>query len=229
MIRALAVVGLLTLATATAGRAGADEPELAPPPLEDVSMPLVTVTVLLQTLNVDLCSSPAVAPFVLFDTVELARRALGRYHRDRTEAELAEFTDLFGRRFQQWYAGALGRIRDPQIGAGTIDGSWAVLPARTSRPGRDLVYHLHHAEGRRWLVYDVQVNGRSRLGLFNAEYDRIILNEGYRALVDRLRAEVEREARSPLGCSAAVSDAGVRPAAGPDRTDAGPPARRRRR
>jgi MlaC protein len=227
VIRLLLLVGVLALAAG--GRARANEPEPAPPPLEDSSTPLVTVTVLLQTLNVDLCSAPTVTPSVLFDTVELARRALGRYHRDRTEAELAQFTDLFGLRFQQWYTGALGRIRDLRIVAGTTDGDWAVLPARTSRPGRDLVYRLHRADGRRWLVYDVEVNGRSRLGLFHVEYDRIILDEGYRALVARLREEVDREARSPLGCSAAVSGGDARPAAGPDRTGADPPARRRRR
>ncbi len=219
MIRALALLGVLALAS-PAGGAGPDDT-------------LDEVTVRLNQLNVELCSAAPSAPSGLFDTTEIARRALGHYHRDRTHGELAEFTGLMALRFQQWYAGMLGRITELRIGTGTVDGDWATLRARIARSGsgreRDLIYRLHRTPGGPWLVYDVENNGRSRLRAFHGEFDRIILNEGYRELVDRIRRDVDRDAGTQPVCAASLTGADGRPVVGPDRTGADPPAQRRRR
>ena len=220
MIRALALLGLLALATPAGGAGPEDGLEPAPPGL-DASSPLVAVTALLNQLNADLCSAAPGAPSGLFDAGEIARRALGRYHRDRTEGELAEFTELIGLRFQQWYAGVLARLAELRIGAGTIDGDWGIVPARISRSGsgreRGLIYRLHRTPGRRWLVYDVEINGRSRLRGFHGDFDRIILNEGYRELIDRVHKDVDRDARTQPVCAASLAGSDVQPVAGPDR------------
>jgi ABC-type transporter MlaC component len=225
-MRALVRIGVLVLAATVAAAAG-DEPEAAPLELDGASTPLVAVRVVLQALNLDLCSASSGVVPGLFDTVELARRALGRHDRDRTKAERADFTERFALHFQQWYAGVLGKRRDkPLLGAETIDGNWAILRATISRAGQDrlagqdrhMVYRLHRVDGDRWLVYDVEMNGRGHLRVFHDEFDRIIITDGYRALVDRLRTEVrEVAARS---CPASPTGADVRPATAPDRTGA---------
>ncbi len=217
MIRALALLGVLALASPAGGAVPDDT--------------LNEVTVLLNQLNAELCRAAPGAPSGLFDTTEIARRALGRHHRDRTAGELAEFTKLIALRFQQRYAGMLGRIAELRIVTGTAEGDWAILPARISSSGsgreRGLTYRLHRTSGGRWLVYDVESNGRSRLRALHAEFDRIILNEGYRELVDRIRKDVDQDARTQPVCAASLTH--VRPVAAPDRTGADPAARRRRR
>jgi phospholipid transport system substrate-binding protein len=226
--RALLLISVLALVATVGAAAAEDKPEPAAPALADDSTPTPAVRAVLQTLNVDLCSASSGVVPGLFDIGELARRALGRYHRDRTPAELAEFTELFALHFQQWYAGVLGKRRDkPRLGAETIDGDWAVLSATISRAGQDrlsgqdrhMVYRLHRVKGDRWLVYDVEINGRGHLRVFYDEFDRIIITDGYRALVDRLRTDVREVAARP--CSASPTGADVRPATAPDRTGAG--------
>jgi ABC-type transporter MlaC component len=136
----------------------------------------------------------------------MARRALGRFERDRTRAELAEFAGLIHLRFLRWYTRLLEREGEPRIAEETTSGGWAVLSATISRadrfrPERHLLYRLHRADSDRWLVYDVEFNGVSRLRTFHREFDRIILNEGYRELVDRIHADLrlDRGARTDPG------------------------------
>lgn len=219
MIRALTLLGVLALASPAAG-AGPDDA-------------LTEVTARLHQLNAELCRTVSRDASPLFDTKEIALRALGRYRRDRTAGERAEFARLIALRLQQWYAGILRRIAELRIGTGTVDGNWATLPARSSslepRRERELTYRLHRTpEG--WLLYDVETNGRSRLHAFYRDFDRIILNEGYRELIDRVRREVgDRDARTQPACAASLTGDDARPVAGPDRTGADPPAQRRRR
>lgn len=129
----------------------------------------------------------------LFDGTEIARRALGRHWRDRTAAEREQLVTLLRGHFVTWYSRLCERREFVQFGTATVDGDRAVLSARSIREGRDvsILYRLQSPDGKRWLVYDVEVAGRSHVRALHAEFDRILLNEGYGELIPRLAAEQE--------------------------------------
>ena len=214
-MRCWVLFGVLVLTSVIGGAAAGDVPRAEAPALDGESTLREAVT----TLNRDTCEAASGKVPVRFDTTELTRRALGRHHRDWTKAESAEFTRLFARRFQQWYAGVLRRGGEPRFGPATIDGNWAELQAtipRSDQEDRPVIYRLHRTTGHPWLVYDVHTNGRSRLRAFYGEFDPIIFNEGFGALVERLRTEVD----GWPGCSTSPGGASRLPAAAPDRTGA---------
>jgi phospholipid transport system substrate-binding protein len=128
-----------------------------------------------------------------FDYQEIARRALGRHWRDRTEADRGELVALLRGHFLGWYSRLCQRQDLLHFQAPVVDGDRAVLPARAIREGRavSIVYRLQLSDTARWLVYDVEVAGRSHARTLYAELDRILLNEGYRDVVARLAEEQE--------------------------------------
>src|SRR5262245_23147149 len=128
-----------------------------------------------------------------FDWTEIAQRSLGRHWRDLSPAQRSQFTTVFGCRFAQWYATMISRDRSREAdgSSGWIDpsGDWAVLNLGRPESVRPLSYRLHLRESR-WLVYDVEVNGRSAIRRFYLEHDPVILDEGYPELVSRLCARI---------------------------------------
>lgn len=179
MTRLIVLLGIVALAAvgggAVTGGAAPDTPVL----------PLSDATKALEAFH----TSVAMAPPGPFDVKEIARRALGRHWRDRTEAEVADFGELIVRRVLHWYKGLLRREGMPTFEPGTAIGSRAILPATAPTRKSTLVYRLRWTDGGPWRVYDVETNGRSRIRAYYTEFDQVILNEGYRVLVSRLRAD----------------------------------------
>jgi hypothetical protein len=196
------VLGLLALAT------GAGLAVAADPPAKDPDRPLAFVVGAMDALrdfNTRACTIES--PGVL-DVKEIGRRALGRHAHDLNRAEVAEFGELVARRLLRWYAGVLDRERsapgsaasaDPIFGTATAIGSWAAVSAITPGRRRTFVYHLRWTDDGPWRLYDIEANGRSRIRAYYTEFDRIILNEGYRVLARRLRTEVDETRRADNG------------------------------
>jgi ABC-type transporter MlaC component len=137
----------------------------------------------------------------LFDYRDMARRALGRHWRDRTGAERSQLVDLVRQHVLAWYSRLCERHDFVQFGVPVGDGDRASLAGRAIRGGRDvtIVYRLRSPDTKRWLVYDVEVAGRSHARALYAEFDRLLLNEGYAELVARLTldSETPRAAGTP--------------------------------
>jgi ABC-type transporter MlaC component len=190
--RAIAGAVLLGVASWAPSASLADDPARRAPRATGASLEQATAE--LTKLNAAACNAGAPGVPAVFDVDEMARRALGRHWRDRSELERGRFTRRFASLFGRWYRGLCERQGQPHLGRPVAEGAWAHVPAVIMREGRrvSLVYRLHERrlspEEARWLVYDVDVNGRSRLRAFYAEFDRIILNEGYADLVGRLDA-----------------------------------------
>lgn len=202
MKRRILLVGVLALTTA----AGLGTPAVSEESRRDDAASLgsfLGVMGALKDFSTRVCQEE---PQAAFDLLEIARRALGRHAPDHRDRELGEFGQLVARRLLRWYSGTLQRERvgllreswpDPIFGTGTAIGSWASITAITPitaipSPRRTFVYHLRWADGT-WRVYDIELNSRSRIRAYYTEFDRIILNEGYPALLRRLKAEVARD------------------------------------
>jgi ABC-type transporter MlaC component len=230
MRAAVALLGVLVLAAAGPSATGAGEVR------PDGREPTPRATI--EQLNAQLRSAMAsdgrrldAAAAGLLDTTEIARRALGRHDRDRTAGERAEFAPLMAAHFVEWYAGVLGRNPRLQLETTSIDGAWAVVRASAPRQGRDLemAFRLRRGAGDRWLLYDVETNGRSRLHSLYGEFDRVILNEGYRELVDRVGVDLAARRDRARPADTHLTDPPALPAGAPDRTRADPGVTRPRR
>src|SRR5262245_10487527 len=103
----------------------------------------------------------------VFDSQEIAKRTLGVYWKDRTEAERQEFVEVFTALVEKTYASSLDRYRkDFQVlfDQERIDGDFAEVDSRIIDPvlqkAFSLNYHLHKVDGK-WLVYDVVIENVS--------------------------------------------------------------------
>jgi ABC-type transporter MlaC component len=128
----------------------------------------------------------------IFDLDEIARRTLGRHWHDRTEAERTRAMELLRAYYVRRYARFCERQEHVHFERPIVDGNRAVLVARGIREGHDVpvVYRLRSSDTKRWVVYDVDVGGRSHTRSTYMELDRIILNEGYRHMVEQVAADL---------------------------------------
>ena len=129
-----------------------------------------------------------------FDLVEMARRALGRYWRDRTDRERQQFVALFGDLLQRAY---LGRIeadageRVDYVGE-SLDGDYATVRTRivTSRDTDIPVTYRMIRRGDRWLVYDVLVEGVSLIENYRTQFTTIIETSSYGELITKIQTRL---------------------------------------
>jgi len=129
----------------------------------------------------------------VFDWREMARRSLGVHWAARSEAEQAEFVDLFRELIQGSYITQLERYSgEPVRFTGEkLDGNLGLVNTRiVTRRGQEIPidYRLLNRDGR-WRVYEVLVEGVSMISNFRTQFDKLIRTSGYAELVKRLRAK----------------------------------------
>lgn len=143
----------------------------------------------------------------LIDRREVARRTLGVYWRDRTEAQRTEFVEIFtslveksyGETFDkqaQKYLDTIQFLYDKE----TIDGNFAEVGTRIFLPSENkyfsINYRFHRAD-ERWLIYDVVVENVSMVRNFRTQFYRIIGKTSYENLVQQLQAKLKQLAAAP--------------------------------
>jgi phospholipid transport system substrate-binding protein len=155
----------------------------------------------------------------LFDFDDVARRALGRHWTARTPAERAEFVRLFTALLERTYLGKIEMYSGETITfvGEQIDGDVATVQSRIvsprTRATTALDYRLHLKE-RRWQVYDILIDRVSFVANYRSQFDRIIHESSYGAMIQQLRLNVD----GPTHATSASprTDADSRPRA-PDR------------
>ena len=85
-----------------------------------------------------------------------------------------------------------------------VEGEYAIV--RTTLPlssGHDMPidYRMHNLE-ERWRVYDLTVDGISRVTNYRAQFNKIIRTSSYEALVAKFKSQIE--APAPPAASGAV-------------------------
>lgn len=136
-----------------------------------------------------------------FDWSEIARRALGRYWRGRTEEEKKEFTSLFARLVEQTY---MNKVEDYsgeviRYTGEHVDGDYASVDVViVTKKNVDIpVEYKLMLEGTRWLVYDVFIEGVSLVNNYRSQFDGILMNESFSQLVKKLKAKVDEDNPPP--------------------------------
>lgn len=143
-----------------------------------------------------------------FDFRGAAQRALGDQWRARTAAEQKDFTALFTgfveRGFVFWLAsvaaidGLRGGVTVTYLGEEIVRDRAAVRTTLGARGGRQVLleYGMIHRKPA-WVVDDVTIDGISLVANYRAQFERVIRNGSYRALVERMRERVATEIPRP--------------------------------
>jgi phospholipid transport system substrate-binding protein len=131
-----------------------------------------------------------------FDFESMARDALGQPWATLTAEQQAEFTRLFGDRFEQSYSllvlRFLGERTTSYVGE-SIDGNRATVRTFlvSEKDGTLPVDYRLALRDDRWTVVDVVVDGVSLAGNYRAQFGRIIRTSSYETLLRRMRKSVE--------------------------------------
>ncbi len=136
----------------------------------------------------------------IFDYGEMAQRSMARHWRDRSAAEKQEFVSLFETLLENSYAGKIESYNQEKIVYlnERIEGEYAEVKSKVVTAKRDeysLGYRLMK-KGGKWLAYDVVIEGVSLVSNYRGQFNRLIVNEGYPALLKKLRSKRE-EIKAP--------------------------------
>ena len=144
-----------------------------------------------------------------FDWEGMARRALGRHWRRRSESERKEFTEMFSDLIANTYLNTIERNLDTEIryeGEQIEEDYATVKTIAVTNKGTEvpIVYWVRKADvpnpppatGTRpsWLVYDVQIEGVSMVRNYRSQFNEVIVGSSYAKLVDRLKTKVTEAA-----------------------------------
>jgi phospholipid transport system substrate-binding protein len=128
-----------------------------------------------------------------FDWEEIAKRSLGMYWKDRSEAEKMEFTGLLKNLLLNSY---LTKILDNYSGQSVIfdkeiinESNLAQVESRiVNKADKSIVIGARlMKKGDTWMVYDLIIEGVSSLKNYRAQFYDIIRQSSYSDLVKRLR------------------------------------------
>ena len=136
----------------------------------------------------------------IFDYNEMAQRSLATHWKERKEGERKEFVALFETLLENSYSGKIESYKNEKIVylKESIDGPYAEVKSKVIVPRGDeyvLDYRLMQ-KGGKWMVYDVVIEGVSLVSNYRGQFNRIINNQGYPALVKKLRTK-SQEIKAP--------------------------------
>jgi len=133
-----------------------------------------------------------------FDAQEIAKRTLGTYWRDRTDAQRKEFTHLFTELVEKTYSGTLDRYNtDVQFffDQERIEENYAEVDTRILDPAQNKTfsvgYRLHKVDGR-WLIYDIVAENVSLVRNYRNQFNRILSKSSYEDLVQTIQAKLKQ-------------------------------------
>jgi phospholipid transport system substrate-binding protein len=137
-----------------------------------------------------------------FGFEEMAQRALGPHWKKLTGEQKQEFVSLFSDLLEPAYSSKIesygGSQSDIRYIKETID-TQGYASVRTEIATRDLPveveYRLLHHHGK-WEVYDVVIEGVSLVNNYRTQFNKIIVQESYAALVKQMQLKREQEKAS---------------------------------
>lgn len=134
-----------------------------------------------------------------FDYREMAKRTLPATWKTLTEAEQKEFVDLFQSFLSASYADKIEGYSGEQVQylSERLEGDYSEVRTKIVSEKTDLPidYRLMRRTDD-WFVYDVIADGVSLVRNYRGQFDKIIRESGYRALVEELRKK-SKEAKPP--------------------------------
>src|SRR5258706_6496828 len=114
----------------------------------------------------------------------MARRSLGRYYRDLTEAQRAQYPPAFRKHVTNTYRHTTDHYTDEDVNViadrKEPDGDWIVqtriIGSKDNRPGQEIAkvdYRLRSKDGQ-WKVIDLTIDGVSLVANFRSQFQEIM-------------------------------------------------------
>lgn len=134
-------------------------------------------------------------PYFHFD--EMARRSLGVHWKNRTPRERREFVKLFGDLLENAYAGKIEGYKGEKIRfvKETLDLPYAeVRTAIVTPQGEE--YSVNYrllADGSRWRIYDIVVEGVSLVNNYRSQFAGILQKTSFEEMTKQLRETVRKQ------------------------------------
>ena len=128
-----------------------------------------------------------------FDYRQMVIRTLAKNWNSRSDQERQEFISLFKSLLENSYASKLEAYRDEKINyvGEVVKGEYALVKTeivrQSSTVGVD--YKLIQTDGD-WQVYDFVIEGVSMIRNYRSQFTKIIRNDSYEILVEKLTAKI---------------------------------------
>jgi phospholipid transport system substrate-binding protein len=132
-----------------------------------------------------------------FNFEEMAKRSLGRHWQKRTPEEQQEFVQLFTDLLENSYIDKIERSEGKEninYTEETIENSNASVRTAIVQKGDqniDVEYRLLKRNGD-WQVYDVVIERVSLVNNYRTQFNKILLQESYEALIKKMKLKSEQ-------------------------------------
>jgi phospholipid transport system substrate-binding protein len=130
-----------------------------------------------------------------FDWEEMSKRTLARHWKDRTQAQRAEFIDLFGRLLERTYLDKVEGYSGEKVlyVDEKVEGDFSLVTVKiiTKQDTEIQVQYRLKKKGGEWLVYDISIEGVSLVNNYRKQFSSILTRSSYDDLVEKLRSKVE--------------------------------------
>ena len=131
------------------------------------------------------------------DFAEMAKRSLGVYWKDRSDAEKKEFTSLFSDLLERSYINRIEGYTDEKISydSENVDSDYAVVKTRLkTKRGEEIPidYKLVNENGT-WHVYDLVIENVSLVNNYRVQFNKVIRSNSYAELVKKMKNKQESE------------------------------------
>jgi phospholipid transport system substrate-binding protein len=195
-VRVLAIVTVLLLVLAIAGRVWAG------PPTDQLRAQIDRVIKVLEDPELKRDSRQrdrrgAVRQIAneIFDFSETARRSLARHWAGRTQAERDEFVQLFSDLLERSYISKIELYGGEKItyAGDSIEGESALVRTKIlTKQGTEIpIEYRMLRRGDKWLVYDVVIEGVSLIANYRTQFNKIITTSSFQELVKKMKTKQE--------------------------------------
>ena len=134
--------------------------------------------------------------FPKFNFLEMGKRSLGsKRWKERSPEERKIFIDVFGKLLENSYANKLESYHDEKINYvdEIVKGKYAMVKTEVIRKNGtvNVDYKLIRGGGE-WRVYDIVVEGVSMIKNYRSQFARIIHQDSFDTLMEKLNAKVDK-------------------------------------
>ena len=134
--------------------------------------------------------------FPKFNFLEMGKRSLGsKRWKERSPEERKVFIDVFGKLLENSYANKLESYHDEKINYvdEIVKGKYAMVKTEVIRKNGtvNVDYKLIRGGGE-WRVYDIVVEGVSMIKNYRSQFARIIHQDSFDTLMEKLNAKVDQ-------------------------------------
>ncbi len=135
--------------------------------------------------------------FPYFNFEEMSRRSLGVHWKKRTPQERQEFVKLFTDLLENAYTGKIEGYKGEKIrfGKETLDLPYAEVKTTIVTPqGEEFsVDYRLLADGNRWRVYDIVIEGVSLVNNYRSQFAGILQNSSFEEMTKQLKKTVGKQ------------------------------------